>query len=132
MHDTINYLEKFDIILLSETRCSVLPNHFLSQYSIDYAPSSSNGKAGEGLLVAVKKCLTVHIHDFEFDDSCIWVKLTWPHVQTSLVVGCCYIPPVGSLQLQTNSARARFSQLETQLLQAGSVMFSWLETSMPG
>ena len=59
LHDTCDYLQGFDIVLLTETRCMTLPENFLTNYSIDFAPSLSNGRAGQGVLVAVKKCISL-------------------------------------------------------------------------
>ena len=49
LHDTLASFCGLDIILLCEVACMMLPESFFPDYTIDFVPSSSPGRAGEGV-----------------------------------------------------------------------------------
>ena len=93
LHDTLDYLSSFDINLLCETRCLVLPDNFLPFFDTFHVPTSSSGKAGEGLLISVRRSLGIATNVLAEDGSSIWLSLTSANFQRPLVVASCYIPP---------------------------------------
>ena len=121
LHDTEAFLTTYDIVVLSETRSSVLPDHFLQSYDVTFNPSPSHGTAGMGLLVAVRRCLHVSVSTFACDASTLWVKLMSPSMSRPLIVCACYIPPQGSCQLVQHSASTRFESLTLNILSASAV-----------
>ena len=52
---TCGYLGGFDIVMLSETRALSVPEGFLPDHSVVLVPASREGRAGEGLLLGVRK-----------------------------------------------------------------------------
>ena len=51
--DTAAYLDQFDIVLLSEARCLTWDDSLLPNHSLTFTAASEEGKAGEGIVVAV-------------------------------------------------------------------------------
>jgi exonuclease III len=112
LHDTTAYLSRFDIIVLSETRSFVLPSDFLPAYTVFHAPASRPSCAGEGILVAIRKCMNVNVQHWVTDHSSLWVKLTSPQFQRPLFIACCYLPPTASHQLVEMPLSGRFAALQ--------------------
>jgi len=94
---------------------------FLVGYSTVFTPASTNGKAGQGFLLAVKKSRHYHVQDWTSDESSLWVKLTFFQGGRPLFVGCTYVPPSGSPLLNTISAAQRFENLQLQILAATDI-----------
>ena len=124
LHDLDVYMSQFDIILLCETRCVVLPRGLLSGQSVAEVPATSEGHAGEGLLnwggvtVAVRKDCNLRVRDWGSDDTSLWVQIDLPGGASPLIIGVCYIPPVGSAQLRHRSLPDRFQSLLHHLASA--------------
>ena len=115
--DTCTYL---DIVLLCETRCLSLPAGVLPDHSVALVPAQSPGRAGEGLILAVRKSLNLRVQDWASDATSLCVKLVFPDDHTPLLVGICYLPPAGSHQLTAISLADRLAALEADLLSACS------------
>ena len=115
------YLNGFDIVMLLETRVGTIDKDFLVGYSTVFTPASTNGKAGQGFLLAVKKSRHYHVQDWTSDESSLWVKLTFFQGGRPLFVGCTYVPPSGSPLLKTISAAQRFENLQLQILAATDI-----------
>ena len=115
LYDTIQYLKKHDIILLTETRTrttQALQQH-LPEYVL-YAIDAPSGLPGEGLCCAVRHTLrftpNLWHQDTEYDN--LWVQLTPVEpAQRPLFIGLCYIPHDTSNKLATITAAMRFQQL---------------------
>ena len=52
--DTLEYLQSFDVIMLCETCCVSISSYSLPGYNLHFKPASKEGKAGQGILVAIK------------------------------------------------------------------------------
>lgn len=107
----MQYLQRFDVILLSETRCMAWDDAFLPDHSVALVPACRDGQAGEGLLLAVRRHHAYHVQDWASDDTSIWVKLKFQDSCRPLMLGCCYVPPAGSPQLRSTDLSARFTSL---------------------
>ena len=116
--DTLQYLDTFDIVLLSETRCLGLPAGFLPRHSVALVPATADGRAGEGLLVAVRRQLHVRVQDWASDDTSLWVKLSFAGRPVPLFVAACYLPTAGSPLLRHTSILDRLAALEDRLASA--------------
>jgi hypothetical protein len=77
LHDTYCFLSEYDIILLTETRSISWVDRALPGYSVAHIPASLDGKAGEGILVAVKRCHSYVVQDWGSNATCLWVKLAF-------------------------------------------------------
>ena len=111
LHDTAKYLAAFDVVLLTETRAAHIEDGFLPQHSIAFIPASKDGRAGEGILVAVKKNAAYHVLDYGSDDSSLWVKVSFHDQRKPLILGCCYVPPAGSRSLQHRCLDQRMADI---------------------
>ena len=118
LHNTVQYAQAFDVILLSETRAVHFSDDLLPQYSIAYCPASQEGRGGEGLLVAVKKHHDFHVLDYGSDDSSLWVCLYFLSGRRPILFGVVYVPPAGSTNLQAVDLEDRFTKLSTRLAAA--------------
>ncbi len=118
--DTRRYLESFDVVLLCETRCLCLPPGFLPDHSVAHVPASTQGRAGEGMLVAVRRQLAVRVNDWASDETSLWLRLSFPGRATPLFVGCCYLPPSTSRRLRTSPLVDRLAALEQRVATAAA------------
>ena len=111
--------------MLTETQTPALLCRQLQGYTVHSIPASSVGKAGEGILLAVKQRLPFSISHSQLDqpNGVIWLTLKSLQLQQPrLTIGVCYIPPasVRSAQLQRSSAQARFSALAAHMSAASA------------
>ena len=118
LHDIIEYLNTFDIVMLVETRLTSIDKDFLLGYSVAHIPASDSGKAGQGILLGVRKSSHYHVQDWTSDDTSLWVKINLGQRVRPLFVGCTYIPPSGSPLLTGIFAVQRFENLQLQILAA--------------
>jgi len=118
LHGILDYLNTFDIVMLVETRLESIDREFLVDFSIAHIPASKSGKAGQGILLGVKKARHYHVLDWTSDDTSLWVKVIFGQGARPLFVGCTYIPPSGSPLLTGISAEQRFENLQLQILAA--------------
>ena len=116
--DTAAYLRTFDVVLLTETRCVALPPGLLPDHTILDVPASAEGRAGEGLLLAVRRQLRVSVRDWASDADSLWVRLAVPGAPRPLLVGVTYLPPAGSPQLLHTPLLERFDALEERVIAA--------------
>ena len=61
--------------MLSETRALSVPEGFLPDHSVVLVPASREGRAGEGLLLGVRKSCQVRVQDWAADATSLWVGL---------------------------------------------------------
>ena len=111
--------------MLTETQTPAVLSRQLSNYIVHTLPASSVGKAGEGVLLAVKQHLPYAISHSQLDqqNGTIWLTLKpTQSQQTPLTLGVCYMPPASSrsAQLRRKSAQARFDSLAAQLSDASA------------
>lgn len=117
--DTAQYLDQFDVVLLSEARCSTWDDTLLPNHAVTFTAASEEGRAGEGIVIAVRKHRDYHAQDWASDtDSALWVKVQFEGSCTPLLIGSSYIPPAGSRQLQSLDLTSRFTALGAQVLAA--------------
>lgn len=107
----MQYLQKFDVILLTETRSAIWDDNVLPNHSVAFVPAGREGQAGEGLLVAVRRNIVYHVQDWGSDDCTLWVKVKFQTSPRPLLIGCIYIPPSGSPQLRVSDLSGRMTSL---------------------
>ena len=101
-HDTMEYIQLFDIVMLTETQTAAdvnLMHQLFSVYTLQTIDANSTGRAGEGTLLAVKEQLpcSVSAHSVDTTNSAIFMTLKSCNAQQApLTVGVCYVPPPGS------------------------------------
>jgi hypothetical protein len=104
--------------MLSEIRCMTLSPELLSTHTRIHIPASQTSRAGEGTLLAVRKCITFSAQTWASDASSLWVRMQSPHLSSPLFLGSCYIPPAGSAKLIDIPLGARLSALEEHITTA--------------
>ncbi len=90
----------------------------MPRHSVAFVPATAEGRAGEGLLVAVRRDLSVRVQDWASDDTSLWVKLSVSGRPSPLFVGACYLPPAGSPQLRRVPLLDRLATLDDRLAAA--------------
>ena len=123
--ETWQYITKFDIVMLTETQSPALFGRQLSGYTVFTIPATSLGRAGEGVLLAVRQQLPFSVSHWQTDEenSTIWLTLKPAQSrQQPLTVGVCYIPPEShrSAQLSRRSAQVRSESLAAHIAQLSS------------
>ena len=116
--DTLTYFDDFDVIFLTETRCIVLPQKFLPTYETFHVPASSPGKAGEGLLISVRRSMNANANVISLEKTSIWLTLTSHKWLKALTIAFVNIPPQGSRQRVDLTLGQRFGDLQRQALLA--------------
>ena len=126
LHDYVKFFMAYDIILLCETRATFIASTLFPGYSVAFQPSDTPGKAGQGLLIAVKRSSHYSVQDWSSDHTSLWVRLLFAKAfAPPLHVGCAYIPPAGSPQLSICSLEERFTALQHTIaagVSAGTVL----------
>lgn len=87
----------------------------LSSHTIVFDPANEANRAGEGLLIAVRKCLSVHTQRWLSDQSSLWVRVKFTDRVKPVFFANCYIPPSSSLKLRDCDLEARLLQLQSSL-----------------
>ena len=77
LHDYFDYFQKFDVILLSETRSQHVDDRLFQGFSVSYQPSTEPSQAGQGLVVAVRRSPLYGIQDWCSDASSLWMRLVF-------------------------------------------------------
>ena len=99
-------------------------------YTVQTIYAASAGRAGEGILLAVRQSLPYQVLDHTCDpgNGVIFIKLQLARMQQPpITVGVCYLPPQGSPQLQLRDAQSRCSSITDHITSAsaqGSVVFA--------
>ena len=106
--------------MLSETQTAAPLHQQLPQHTVHSIPAFTDGKRGEGLLLAIKRQLPYSITHISIDhDNCtIWLDLCSTSDRgRKVMLAVCYIPPDShhSVQLQRTSAPTRFASWTDQL-----------------
>ena len=94
--ETWQYITKFDIVMLTETQSPALFGRHLSGYTVCTIPATSLDRAGEGVLLAVRRQLPFSVSHWQTDqaNSTIWLTLKPAQSrQQPLTVGVCKNPP---------------------------------------
>lgn len=118
LYDGLQYMQGFDVLLLTETRAEYIPDNPFPEHSIAFCPASRAGRAGEGVTVAVRKSHAYHVQDWASDETSLWVKLVFPSGARPVIVGTCYVRPAGSRNLQEDDCNSRFAKLAAHLVAA--------------
>ena len=121
----LGVLTKFDIVMVTETQSPAPFGWQLSGYTVFTIPATSLGRAGEGVLLAVRQQLPFSVSQWQTDqaNSTIWLTLKPAQSQQQpLTLGVCYIPPEShrSAQLSCRSAQVRFESLAAHIAQLSS------------
>ena len=111
--------------MLTETQSPALFGRQLSGYTVFTIPATSLGRAGEGVLLAVRQQLPFSVSHWQTDQANRTIWLTLKPAQSRqhpLTVGVCYIPPEShrSAQLSRRSAQVRFESLAAHIAQLSS------------
>ena len=99
--------------MLTESQTLALLTQQLNEYIVHTLPATSAGRAGEGVLLAVKQHPPYLVNHLQLEqrNSTIWLTLKPAHTQQApLTLRVCYIRPTSnrSVWLRRNSAQARF------------------------
>ena len=116
LHDLADYFSSFDLVLLTETAVESVPGGLFDGFSVAAIPAERTGRAGQGLLLAVRNDSRYHVEDHTSDSTALWVRLCPTASQAPILVGVCYLPPAGSPQLQHHSFPHRLDSLASTLL----------------
>ena len=116
LHDLADYFSAFDLVLLTETGVESVPSGLFDGFSVAEIPAEQNGRAGQGLLLAVRNNSRYHVEDHTSDSTALWVRLCPTASQAPLLVGVCYLPPAGSPQLQQHSFPDRLDSFAITVL----------------
>ncbi len=117
-HETHQYLDGFDFVLLSETQLVEPPQHLLPQHILYTTPASADARPGEGLLIGVRRSLGLSLTSWQSHptSSTMWLQLRHPADTQPFFFGVCYMPPRGSHQLRLVDSERRFAALQSQVL----------------
>ena len=119
LHDTAQYLQRFDVVSLSETCSAGTLRRLLPGHDVFTRPAGRAGLRGEGLLVAVRRQAAYTAQLWATDVSTLWVKVTpAAAADLPLLVGACYIPPAPSQQLVRCSLEERYASLAERVAAA--------------
>ena len=121
-YETCQYIT---IVMSLETQCPALFDRQLSGYTVFTIPATSLGRAGEGVLLAVRQQLPFSFSHWQTDqaNSTIWLTLKPAESrQQPLTLGVCYITPEShrSMHLSRRSAQVRFESLAAHVAQLSS------------
>ena len=111
-------MRQFDVVILSEARCAVWDDGLLPDHSVGLIPATEDCKAGEGIVLAVRRHHSYSVQDWASDDTFLWVKLVFKASSRSLLLASCYVPPAGSPQLHATDLPARMAALHLQAVEA--------------
>ena len=127
MHDTIQYIETFDVALLTETRSASY--EVFQSYQHFSLPVTDSGRAGQGVCVLVHPRFqkAVSLWKLQPEASAVWVRFSASAfgLDKDLFMASVYIPPGGSQQLHHSPVAARFQLLSdaaSDALQHGYVI----------
>ena len=122
LDDRLPYWESADILLLTETRTVMDLDTLLPDFHVFAKPASTEGKAGEGILVAVRRSAAYSVQLWATDDSSIWVQIRdVARAHAPLFVAAVYLPPQGSRGLQRLSLEERLASLATSAASAAEL-----------
>ena len=108
----LEYLQSFDIIMLSETRRHVLDKDLWTQFKVFFHPASNLGRAGEGILLAIRYRPEYHIVPYSTKRGSLWAKVQFRGGGPPLIIGTTYIPPSGSPLLSSLSLNKRMNDIQ--------------------
>ena len=105
--------------MLSGTMLASVPDRLFRGYSVAAVPSTQ-GRPGQGLLLAVRHSLRYHVQKHTSEDTALWVRLhPTAGPQHPLLIRTWYLVPQGSPQLQQFSVATRLDSVaETALASA--------------
>ena len=120
LHDTLEYLATFDIIVLVETLSETpLP---LRDYTCFYLPAPQQGLRGYGSAIYVRDGLSGGISVWKqcSELSTLWLRCPGALFGLSqpVYMAACYLPPQGSQRLQRVSIQQRVADLSQQVAEA--------------
>ena len=116
LHNLADYFNTFDLVLLTETAVESVPSRLLDGYSVAEIPAEREGRAGQGLLLAVRDSSQYHVEDHTSDSTALWIRLCPTATQDRVLVGVCYLPLDGSPQLRQHSFQHRLDALANAVL----------------
>ena len=100
----LEYLNKFDVIVLLEVKCS----YAFSVPGFEVLRSNNRGMRG-GVAVLVKACLWPSVFDAQSRHDQVWFRLSF---MSDVLIGACYIPPADSPYFSP----ASFSDIQDQVV----------------
>lgn len=124
--ELLEYLHTYDIVMISETRRSVIEKDLWKPFKLFFHPASSSGKAGEGLLLGIRYSKEYHILPYCTKVGSLWAKLQFRDGGPPLIIGTTYIPPAGSPQLATFRLTERMSEIQKTMSKAKDEGFAFL------
>ena len=129
LYDTVEYLQKFDIVMLVETHQEFAPANLLYDYTHYGITAPEAGLRGYGISVFVRNSVSSGVSLWVADSNLDAVWLRFPGVtfgiSSPVFLAACYVPPQGSVRLQFRDIAQRFDSLAGQVDRAmalGEVM----------
>ena len=115
LHDTVIYLEEFDIVVLLETQLEFAPSTLLRDYTHFGVTAPEACLRGYGISVFVRDTLAAGVSIWAVDEDLDVVWLRFPGavfgVSGPVFLAACYVPPQGSVRLQGRDVTDRFDAL---------------------
>ena len=110
--DTYQYMEQFDVVILTETQSTAPLDSLFPHHDVYHTRASRKGKHGEGLLLAVRRHHAYFSQKWREDASSLWIKLSPTSLQQApIFIAACYLPPAGSKQPKGVSLTTRLEHI---------------------
>ena len=127
MHDTIQYIETFDVALLTETRSASY--EVFQSYKHFSLPVTDSSKAGQGVCVLVHPRFqkAVSLWKLQPGASAVWVRFSASAfgLDKYLFMASVYIPPAALSSYITHLLQlvSSFCQMQLQMLSSMDMLF---------
>ena len=132
LHDLADYFSAFDLVLLTETAVESVPSSLFDGFSVAEIPAEQNGRAGQGLLLAVRNNILYHVEDHTSDSTALWVRLSPSASQAPpFLWACATCPQPDPHSYNSTASLTDWTASPSQCLPAQACQSSCLATSMP-
>ena len=115
LHDTVVYLEEFDIVVLLETQLEFAPSTLLQDYTHFGVTAPEAHRRGYGISIFVRDTVASGVSVWAVDEDLDVVWLRFPGsvagVSCPVFLAACYVPPQGSVRLLGRDVTDRFDSL---------------------
>ena len=115
LHDTVEYLSAFDVVVLVETHQEFAPADLLRDYLHFGTTAPEAGLRGYGISIFVRDSIASGVSLWVIDANLDVVWLQFPGavfgVSSPVFLATCYVPPQGSGRLRSRDVAERFDSL---------------------
>ena len=119
LHDTVEYLQEFDVVVLVETHQEFAPANLLRGYTHYGIAAPEAGLRGYGISVFVREAISSGVSLWVADANLDVVWLRFPGevfgISSSVFLAACYVPPQGSGRWGSRDTAERFDLLAGQV-----------------